>query len=53
MSRIRENYYSNWPVGEFRKSEEYGVVYPDAECGYMRVVGKGGVGVQTQSDCRT
>lgn len=38
--------------GEFRKSEEHGVVYPDMECGCTGVVGKGSVGIQAHSGFR-
>lgn len=37
---------------EFRKTELYGVVYPDGEHGHMGVLGEDGPGVHTRCECR-
>lgn len=43
---------SNWQMREFRKTELYGVVYPDGEHGRMGVLGEDGTGVHTRYECR-
>lgn len=35
----------NWQMRAFRITKIYGVVYPDRDCGRVRVVGEDGIGV--------